>query len=317
MTLEKLIRTGAAALGVLAIASQAYAADIYSGGGGLKDAPIAPPPPPLWAGFYAGIHLGAAWVDHNNDHNKFYDRYRDGVSYYDHSYEDPIYYSNGWDYGGNGDNQTTAFGGGQFGYNWTPYGWTGVVLGIEVDIDGLGNNNERTFIGNTYGDTNPSSTPILTGINTVTVKREGGFAGDVTGRLGWTWGPALIYAKGGFAWLESKLKVHATSYDPTTGTYATFSSGNGDWNNDNTLTGWTVGGGVEWLVSPSWSVKLEYLHFDFTSDDHNWNPSLSYDGGATWNNYNNWRFRNDLTADTVKLGVNYHLNSGYQQAPLK
>jgi outer membrane immunogenic protein len=315
MTLEKLIRTGAAALGVLAIASQAYAADIYTGGG-MKDAPIAPPPPPLWTGFYAGIHLGAAWVDHNNDRNTFYDNCAKGCEY-KWGEEDPVYYSNGWDFNGKGDNSATAFGGGQFGYNWMPYGWTSVVLGIEVDIDGLANNNERTFVGSTYDNT-IYDTPYRTGINTVTVKREGGFAGDVTGRLGWTWGPAMIYAKGGFAWLESKLRVHATSYDANTGTYASFDN-NGDWHNDDTLTGWTVGGGVEWLLSPSWSAKIEYLHFDFTSNDQNWNPTWSYSdhAGTYTNNYNNWRFRNDLTADTVKLGINYHLNSGYQQAPLK
>ena len=26
--------------------------------------------------------------------------------------------------------------------------------------------------------------------------------------------------------------------------------------------GWTVGGGVEWLFSPQWSAKLEYLYYD-------------------------------------------------------
>ena len=35
---------------------------------------------------------------------------------------------------------------------------------------------------------------------------QGGFYGDITGRLGWTWGPALIYAKGGFAWLNANLQ---------------------------------------------------------------------------------------------------------------
>ncbi len=293
--LEKLLRTGAAALGVLAVASQAYAADIYSGGG-LKDVPVAPPPPPLWTGFYAGIHLGAAWVDHNNDHNTFFDNCLKGCG----SNNDPV--SVGTDFDNKGNNEATAFGGGQFGYNWMPYGWTSVVLGLEVDIDGVGGNNERTAFANTYDATGTT----LTGINAVTVKTEGGFAGDVTGRLGWTWGPAMIYAKGGFAWLESKLSVRASTFDVGgAGGLAT-----ANWSNDNTLTGWTVGGGVEWLLSPNWSVKVEYLHFDFNGDNHNWSPTFND------TNFNNsWNFKNDITVDTVKLGVNYHLNS--YQAPLK
>jgi outer membrane immunogenic protein len=27
--------------------------------------------------------------------------------------------------------------------------------------------------------------------------------------------------------------------------------------------GWTAGGGVEFAISPNWSVKAEYLYFDF------------------------------------------------------
>ena len=44
-----------------------------------------------------------------------------------------------------------------------------------------------------------------------------------------------------------------------------------DFNNDhnNTLTGWTVGGGVEWKVSPLWSIKAEYLHFEFDNFNNN------------------------------------------------
>jgi outer membrane immunogenic protein len=302
MTLAKFLRTGAAALGALAVATSANAADIYTGGG-MKDVPMAPPPP-LWTGFYAGVHLGAAWVDHRNEHNVFNDNcYVDGCG--DQTY--------GGVFGGGGNNETVAFGGGQFGFNWMPYGWTSVVLGIEVDIDGIANNNERTFFPNsTYGDGSVSS------LNTVRVKHEGGFAGDVTGRLGWTWGPAMIYAKGGFAWLESRLKVRATSYDGTE--YVTDGNGNSyfDWNNDRTLTGWTVGGGIEWLLNPNWSVKVEYLHFDFSNDNNNnWRPGFSYGGSPDLVNCNDWRFRNDLTADTVKLGVNYHLTPAMSPAPLK
>ena len=34
-----------------------------------------------------------------------------------------------------------------------------------------------------------------------------GFYGDVTGRLGWAWGPWLFYGKGGLAVLDAKMNV--------------------------------------------------------------------------------------------------------------
>ncbi len=309
MTLAKFLRTGAAALGALAVATQANAADIYTGGGGLKDVPVAPPP--LWTGFYAGVHLGAAWTDYSSNRNMFWDNCASGV------WCDPAsgnYTSSGTPFGKDLD-QTSAFGGGQFGYNWMPYGWTSVVLGIEVDIDGVAGNNEKTFFPNTYDNIDlTNGNPTLTGINAVRIKTEGGFAGDVTGRLGYTWGPALLYAKGGFAWLESKLSVQATSYDVINGPVQNYAPTSANWSNDTTLTGYTVGAGIEWLLNPNWSVKIEYLHFDFSGSNNNWSPTFYYDGASPTNN-NTWRMNNDLTIDTVKLGVNYHLTA--YQAPLK
>jgi len=67
-------------------------------------------------------------------------------------------------------------------------------------------------------------------------------------------------------------------------------------NNNDFLTGWTIGGGIEWKVSPTWSFKVEYLHFDFTN--------LDFHVVDQWGNV----FHNDhdLVSDTIKLGVNYH-----------
>ncbi len=237
MTLAKFLRTGAAALGALAVATQANAADIYSGG--LKDQPA--PPPPLWTGFYAGINLGAAWTDFQKNSNTFYDNAYSGTIPFDlHEYfqgqwntltsqekqylwalkhsKTPVYLeSTGAPFNAGGNNTTDAFGGGQLGYNWQPYGWSNWVLGLEVDLDGVGTNNDRTALATTYGQPNwptadgkgntlpgtpPSVSPFITGLAAIRVKQESGFAGDVTGRLGYAWGPALLYAKGGFAWLE-------------------------------------------------------------------------------------------------------------------
>ena len=99
---------------------------------------------------------------------------------------------------------------------------------------------------------------------------QGGFYGDVTGRLGWAWGPALLYAKGGFAFLNATLHMKESIYDSFGMTELRF-RGWCDFSQDHstTLTGWTVGGGLEWKVSPMWSIKVEYLHFDFGNFNNN------------------------------------------------
>ena len=60
------------------------------------------------------------------------------------------------------------------------------------------------------------------------------------------------------------------------------------------------------MLNPNWTVKAEYLHFDFANCDNTWNDDKI--------NYLKLT-RGDLTIDTVKLGVNYIWNRGY--APLK
>lgn len=75
--------------------------------------------------------------------------------------------------------------------------------------------------------------------------------GTVTGRLGYAFDRALVYARGGFAW------------DRQTDTFNTFSYNARVLNHDSTNTGWTLGGGVEYALLPNLSVGLEYKHFDF------------------------------------------------------
>ena len=281
MTLTKFVRTTAAAIGALAVATQVNAADIYAGGG-MKDVP-AYAPAPLWTGFYIGGHLGADWANVNTDRNRWWDGACVGGTC-------TGTYSPYW--GGDSLNTTGAFGGVQLGYNWQSANF---LLGLEVDLGGAATNFDAGYAGYVGGDS--------LGIR---VQSEGGFYGDVTGRLGYTWGPALLYAKGGFAWLDTDFKVTTHAHINTGG--GVYSDTFGSWTHNDTLTGWTVGGGLEYMLSPSWTMKVEYLFFDFNNFDNNWNWDTT--------TYNNWRFNNAaLEVNTVKLGFNYIFNRGY--APLK
>lgn len=73
-------------------------------------------------------------------------------------------------------------------------------------------------------------------------------------------------------------------------------------NNNNTVTGFTAGGGLEYLFNPSRSVKAEYFFFDYTN----------LNGGPLFAEFNNFRFFNrDLQVNACKAGVNYHFRQEY------
>jgi outer membrane immunogenic protein len=151
----------------------------------------------------------------------------------------------------------------QFATNW--------VIGAEAQYSWLANNS-----GN--GTTFPLGTTV-TG-NTKEL-------GSVTGRIGYTWGPALLYAKGGFAWRDG-VNVGASSG----GVPVAFAT-DGDHRN-----GYTVGAGLEYMFAPNWSAKLEYQYYNFGSTTFTAGPADII--GA--------RFRDD--EHTVKLGVNYRFGWG-------
>jgi len=72
----------------------------------------------------------------------------------------------------------------------------------------------------------------------------------VGGRLGWAAGHWMPYVTGGYATarFESEIRTAAT------GALRSSSGGRHD--------GWYIGGGVEWAVSPGWTVGVEYRHYE-------------------------------------------------------
>jgi outer membrane immunogenic protein len=115
------------------------------------------------------------------------------------------------------------------------------------------------------------------------------------GRLGYKFGDRdqfMLYVTGGVA----SARVEAITC--LTGVACT--------SVENTMTGWTVGGGGEWAIFPSapvphgWlSVKLEYLHVDLGSSDFLFNPN-AIPGILTTN-------KNVSVVDNiVRAGLNWH-----------
>lgn len=108
---------------------------------------------------------------------------------------------------------------------------------------------------------------------------------SVTGRLGYTWGPGLIYAKGGYAYADTR------------------NNGFGPFAFNNDRDGYTVGAGIEYMFAQNWSAKLEYQYFDF-------GRQTLFTGAPLINRGN---FDDDL--HTIKFGVNYRFNLGNPLAP--
>lgn len=146
-------------------------------------------------------------------------------------------------------------GGGQIGYNYQ----TGAfVWGVETDFQGADIKGDQTASGSVLQDPFSSAFVNVTG----TGRQKIDWFGTLRGRMGWVpVNTLLIYATGGLAYghTETDVSFSASSNNifvpcPCTGSTAV--------NASNTLTGWTVGGGLEWMFAPQWSVKGEYLYYD-------------------------------------------------------
>lgn len=170
----------------------------------------------------------------------------------------------------NGNNDAAFLGGGQIGadYQFAP-NW---LVGIEGQFSGLSNNN-RSFVS--------------PGVGAVNDKTD--WLASVTGRLGYVWGPGLIYAKGGVAFRDNS----GISVVNGVGAPVAFTTSRDD-------VGYTVGGGLEYMFAPAWSAKVEYQYYNFDKTNV---TSAAAGLAAPGGNY-------DSDIHTVKLGVNYHFNWG-------
>jgi opacity protein-like surface antigen len=250
MSVANFVRTGVAALSMCVMVQASQAADLY---GGYKDQPYYIPPP-LWAGFYIGGHIGGAWSSLDPVSNVVFLGAGPGISLPSGS-----------------ANTSGFFGGVQTGYNFQVNNF---VYGIEADFGGLDASGNKTLVD----PSNPARTLRISGSD--------GWYGDITGRVGFAYHHVMFYAKGGFAWFTGNVNV--------------FDSFDGINQDSGTFTGWTIGGGVEYLIAPQWTIKAEYMYYDFG------NNTFSCCGGAT-----NGRFDESLTSNTIKVGFNYIFSSVY------
>jgi outer membrane immunogenic protein len=190
------------------------------------------------------------------------------------------------------------------------YNWTGFYIGGHAGVEFPGSNSlqssDARFLGGVQGGFDyqfannfvlgaEAQYSWLAGSGGSGVVFPGGTVvtsnpdqiGSVTGRLGYAFGPALLYAKGGYAWRGNDNLGVSVGGAPVAFT-----------TDANHRDGYTVGGGLEYLFAPNWSVKGEYQYYNFGSTSFTTGPAPIVGN----------RFRDD--EHTVKLGINYRFGWG-------
>lgn len=165
----------------------------------------------------------------------------------------------GWSNDSGGTNFKGGFGGGTVGYNWQAGQF---VFGLEADAAGSSIKASGTSEGVTVNDTIRA-------------------LGSATGRVGFAVNSALLYVKGGYAFANNRVNAV---------------SGGASFTESKTHSGWTLGGGVEYMFVPGWSAKAEYMYSDFANKN--------YFGNVVVGGIDSGRQQ----IHTVKAGINYHFN---------
>jgi outer membrane immunogenic protein len=243
-------------------ASAAFAADLSVRR--QPPPPPPPPPPPLAVFNWTGCYAGG---------------FIGGAWANDVTATDLNARNNGisWSYELDG----SFIGGGTIGCN---YQWSSFfVVGIEGEVGYI----------NLEGS---AADPTSLALDTVSSTSIGNWYGMITGRFGFAFNSAaLIYVKAGAAFVDVSHDVVDRCNTGACGgslIAASFSD---------SVTTWTVGGGIEWAFSPNWSVKAEYM---FIALDEV-NRSCGFDNGTTF------CFDHDVGGiHTAKVGINYRFGWG-------
>jgi outer membrane immunogenic protein len=155
-----------------------------------------------------------------------------------------------------GFDQDGWFGGGFVGFNWQKDRF---VFGIEGDANAANIEHSELFTAPAPDVRFTSSIDALYSIR---------------GRICFAHDRWLIFATGGWAWASVEDTVD-------------FIPGS-KFSEDDTIDGWTLGGGLEYAFTPNWTARVEYRHYDFDES------KLTTPG-----------YKRELDLDTVSVGVAY------------
>jgi outer membrane immunogenic protein len=144
------------------------------------------------------------------------------------------------------------------GYNWQ---FGQFVVGVETDLSGVdisGSTTASNSVTVVSPPVFPNSTIYAYGTHSEkldyfgTIRARGGYL--VTNTL-------LAYATGGFAYGDASS---SNTLGTSVSNCVCALSPTGE-SSSSKRAGWTVGGGLEWMFAPNFTVKGEYLYYDFGS----------------------------------------------------
>jgi outer membrane immunogenic protein len=284
------------------LATSAFAADLpvrtYT------KAPVYVEPIYDWTGFYVGGNVGYSWGRSNSTLTL-----SDATS-------GAILSSTPSKFDMNG-----VIGGGGIGYNWQRDKW---VFGLEADIQGSGQKGSTSAVcaGGTptllttiaavssacaqghFGDTAPFNVVAFPVTNGLSESLE--WFGTFRGRIGATFTPTIIgYVTGGLAYGEVRTTdtVSGTTIVGVNGTNGptTLVPVAGSFSNSSLRAGWTLGVGVEGVISGNWTAKLEYLYIDLGNVSGSFVTPLVAPSGA----FVAASYSSHITDNILRVGVNY------------
>ncbi len=276
-------------------ATSAFAADLPVKA--YTKAPVYVEPVYDWTGFYVGGNVGYSWG--NSDSTLSLSDATSGA----------ILNSTTSKFGMNG-----VIGGGQIGYNWERDRW---LFGLEADIQGSGQDGSTSTVcaGGTAavlnsacslghrGDTTVFNVPAFPVADGLSEKLE--WFGTFRGRIGPTITPTIVaYVTGGLAYgqVSATNSVSGTNIVGPQGTNgSTLVPVAGSFSNSSTRVGWTVGAGIEGVISGNWTAKLEYLYIDLGDVSGSFvTPLVAPSGAFLASSYSS-----HITDNILRVGVNY------------
>jgi outer membrane immunogenic protein len=265
--MNRLLQTGAAFITLLA--SPVIAADMQV----KTSLPPSVAPAYTWTGVYFGLNAG--WLGADNSMV---------------NQATPGFEETGLAALATGDfslgNKSGFIGGAEIGYNYQFNNW---VAGIEADIQGIAGQAVNGSITSTSGTLS----------STLTGSMDTRWLGTLRGRLGFVPTPTLlVYGTGGLAYSEISATTSLNQSDTSNGGFT--GSGTGGDGFAELVTGWTAGGGVEWMFTQNWTAKLEYLHYDLGTTSFTWQATDNNLGGV---------YQNETTSihnqgNIVRVGLN-------------
>ena len=169
----------------------------------------------------------------------------------------------------------------QAGYGWDKVSFSNALVAFPAPIYSSGTLNRSGFIGGGHigylMQTGPGVFGLEGDLEGATI-RGSNLRGSLRARAGVAFDRTLAYVTGGLALANQNYGW--TNY------YG--------YNTSATRLGWTAGAGIECMIAPNWSARVEYRYSDFGKV--NLNNVIASSVGRT--------------EHSVRLGVSYHFNTG-------